>query len=46
MQLHWATPDEWRRLLTESGFHELTRYGWFDLRPPADDDADSVWIAR
>lgn len=46
MQLHWATADEWRRLLTESGFHELTHYGWFDLRPPADDDADSVWIAR
>ena len=24
MELHWATADEWRRLLTESGFHELT----------------------
>ena len=42
----WATPSEWRRLLTDAGFGEVTRYGWFDRRAPADDDSDSVWIAR
>ena len=32
MHLWWATPNDWRRLLTGAGFGEIDVYGWFDRR--------------
>jgi SAM-dependent methyltransferase len=46
MHLWWATPGDWRRLLTEAGFGEIEVYGWFDRRPLSAASADSVWVAR
>jgi SAM-dependent methyltransferase len=46
MELWWAEPERWRELLEQAGFAGVDRYGWFDRRPPAADDADSVWVAR
>lgn len=46
MHLWWATPNDWRRLLTEAGFGEIDVYGWFDRRPLSAASADSVWLAR
>ena len=46
MHLWWATPNDWRRLLTEAGFGEIEVYGWFDRRPLSAASADSVWLAR
>ena len=45
LELAWASPDEWRRLLVGAGFDVVAHYGWFDRRPYAGDE-DSVWIAR
>ncbi len=46
MHLWWATPNDWRRLLTEAGFGEIEVYGWFDRRALSAASADSVWLAR
>jgi SAM-dependent methyltransferase len=45
MSLAWLEPDDWRRLLIESGFEVEACYGWFDRRR-YDGGEDSVWIAR
>jgi SAM-dependent methyltransferase len=45
MQLSWRSPDEWRRLLEQTGFEVLALYGWFDMRPYKGGE-DSVWIVR
>jgi len=45
MSLAWTSPDEWRRLLEETGFEVEACYGWFDRRPYRDDE-DTVWVAR
>jgi SAM-dependent methyltransferase len=46
MELWWAGPDDWRRLLGEAGFEQVEGYGWFDRRPLAPGSTDSVWLAR
>jgi SAM-dependent methyltransferase len=45
MQLAWAAPQEWRRLLERAGFEVVGVYGWFDRRPYAGGE-DTVWVAR
>jgi SAM-dependent methyltransferase len=45
MTLAWLEPDDWRRLLEESGFEVEACYGWFDRRPYAGGE-DTVWVAR
>jgi SAM-dependent methyltransferase len=45
MHLTWRAPEEWQRLLEESGFEEIRCYGWFDQRPYTGGE-DTVWIAR
>lgn len=45
MELWWAEPDDWRRLLGEAGFGHVECYGWFDRRPLSAGATDSVWIA-
>ena len=45
LELGWAPPDEWERLLLETGFDVVAHYGWFDRRP-YDGGEDSVWVAR
>jgi SAM-dependent methyltransferase len=45
MYLTWRAPEEWRRLLEESGFEEIRCYGWFDMRAYTGGE-DIVWIAR
>jgi SAM-dependent methyltransferase len=45
MELWWLPPQDWRRLLEEAGYDPISCYGWFDGRPPAPGDADSVWVA-
>jgi SAM-dependent methyltransferase len=46
MELWWAGPDDWCRLLRRAGFARITRYGWFDRRPLAPASTDSVWVAE
>jgi SAM-dependent methyltransferase len=46
MELWWADRPAWRRLLDEAGFQRVRLYGWFDRRPPAPGDTDSVWVAE
>jgi SAM-dependent methyltransferase len=46
MDLAWAEPDDWRRLIYRAGFVDVESYGWFDRRPLKPGAADSVWIAR
>jgi SAM-dependent methyltransferase len=45
MQLAWLEPEEWRRLLEETGFAVEACYGWFDRRPYRGGE-DTAWIAR
>jgi SAM-dependent methyltransferase len=45
MTLAWLEPDDWRRLLEQTGFEVEACYGWFDRRPYAGGE-DTVWIAR
>jgi SAM-dependent methyltransferase len=45
MELAWVSPEDWRRLLGETGFEILACYGWFDRRPYAGGE-DTVWVAR
>jgi SAM-dependent methyltransferase len=45
MALAWLPPQEWRRLLEESGFEVEALYGWFDRRPFQGGE-DMVWVAR
>jgi hypothetical protein len=46
MDLAWAGPDDWRRLIDRAGFVDVESYGWFDRRPLTPGSTDSVWIAR
>jgi SAM-dependent methyltransferase len=45
MRLAWLEPEDWRRLLEETGFEVEACYGWFDRRPYANGE-DTVWVAR
>ena len=45
LELAWAPPEEWERLLRETGFEVVAHYGWFDGRPYAGGE-DSIWVAR
>jgi SAM-dependent methyltransferase len=45
MELWWAEPDDWARMLRGSGFSRLCCYGSFDRRPYAPGGTDTVWIA-
>jgi SAM-dependent methyltransferase len=45
MRLAWLAPDDWRRLLEETGFEIVASYGWFDLSPYAGGE-DVVFLAR
>src|ERR671935_2275628 len=45
MTLAWIEPDDWRRLLEETGFVVEACFGWFDRRPYAGGE-DTVWIAH
>jgi SAM-dependent methyltransferase len=44
MRVSWLPPQEWRRLLRETGFEVEACYGWFD-RGPYKGGEDTVWIA-
>ena len=46
MELWWAEPEDWARLLREAGFAEVSCYGSFDRRPYAPGGTDTVWIAE
>jgi SAM-dependent methyltransferase len=45
MVLSWTSPEEWRRLLDETGFEVEACYGWFDRRPYGDGE-DMIFVAR
>jgi SAM-dependent methyltransferase len=45
MRLAWLEPEDWRRLLEETGFEVEACYGWFDRRPYVNGE-DTIWIAR
>jgi SAM-dependent methyltransferase len=44
MKVSWLPPEEWRRLLGETGFEVEACYGWFD-RTPFKGGEDTIWIA-
>jgi SAM-dependent methyltransferase len=44
MKVSWLPPEDWRRLLEETGFDLEACYGWFD-RTPYKGGEDTVWIA-
>ena len=43
--LHWLSAPEWLRLLDEAGLEVEELYGWFDLRPYADEE-DMLFVVR
>jgi SAM-dependent methyltransferase len=45
MSLAWISNEEWRALLTESGFEIEASYGWFD-RSPYSGGEDMIFVAR
>ena len=45
LELAWLDRDEWRALLSETGFEVHACYGWFDLRP-CGLGPHSVWVTR
>jgi hypothetical protein len=45
LELAWLDRDEWRALLSETGFEVEACYGWFDLRP-CGLGGHSIWVAR
>ena len=46
IRLWWAAPEEWDRLVEESGLEVEARYGWFDRRPFDDTSPEAVYVAR
>jgi SAM-dependent methyltransferase len=45
MEVSWLPPQEWRRLLEETGFEVEACYGWFD-RTPFKGGEDAIWITK
>jgi SAM-dependent methyltransferase len=45
MELWWAEPAGWRRLLEAAGYGEIESYGWFDRSPLLAGSTDSVWVS-
>jgi SAM-dependent methyltransferase len=45
MTVSWLPPQEWRRLLQETGFEVEACYGWFD-RTPYKGGEDTVWVVK
>jgi SAM-dependent methyltransferase len=43
--LHWLSAGEWVSLLERAGLEVEALYGWFDLRPHADEE-DLIFVAR
>jgi len=43
--LHWLSPPEWVRLLTQAGLEVEALYGWFDLRAHVDEE-DLIFLTR
>ena len=46
VRLWWADPEEWDRLVDESGLEVEARYGWFDRRPFDETSREAVYVAR
>lgn len=46
LELQLVPADRWADALDEAGFAVDGAYGWFDARPLAADDDDSIWVAR
>jgi SAM-dependent methyltransferase len=46
LQLQLVPAERWERSLSNAGFDVDGAYGWFDARPLAADDEDSIWVAR
>ncbi|MBC7460366.1 MAG: class I SAM-dependent methyltransferase [Thermoleophilia bacterium] len=46
LQLQLAPATAWLASLVAAGLEVDGAYGWFDARPLADDDDDSIWVAR
>jgi SAM-dependent methyltransferase len=46
LELQLVPADRWERSLRTAGFTIDGAYGWFDARPLAPDDDDSIWVAR
>ncbi len=44
--LWWAEPEEWDRLVEESGLEVEARYGWFDRSPFDESSREAVYVAR
>lgn len=46
LDLQLVPAERWADSLTRAGFEIDAAYGWFDARPLAADDDDSIWVAR
>ena len=44
--LWWAEPEDWDRLVEESGLELEARYGWFDRRRFDESSREAVYVAR
>jgi SAM-dependent methyltransferase len=44
--LWWVDPEEWDRLVEESGLEVEARYGWFDRRAFDESSREAVYVAR
>ena len=46
LRFRWISREEWRRLFEDCGFTIYACYGWFDLRPCAQEGSHSVWVVE
>jgi SAM-dependent methyltransferase len=46
LDLQLVPAERWGSSLAAAGFEVDGAYGWFDARPLAPDDDDSIWVAR
>ncbi|MEO6866765.1 MAG: class I SAM-dependent methyltransferase [Gaiellales bacterium] len=46
LELQLVPAERWASALSDAGFVIDGSYGWFDGRPLAADDDDSIWVAR
>ena len=46
LRVWWADPEDWNRLIEESGLELEARYGWFDRRPFDESSREAVYVAR